>query len=304
MYRLFNCFILAVFYALLFGCDGGPASNYPQQSAGTSSSPATAKMPSSLPAGTRISFNPEITLNVEVSAGSSGQATYTNNSGSSDFGIGEEEILVHLKLTPASLIITYTLKNNEQVELVLTNFIDMGDDGYFDEFTVNATVNRNFKFSYVGHFRGLKKPRNLAVSQTFNTNRAPTEDEFNKYLLGKSLYGFNLSENGADVDMGRLVLHPNGKFLQYITEDGDQKYVDGFSWEYNYNGGSPVFIVTIEKPSSDSEIEKRVIEANLDFTNFYEATFKVSSDLTNGQSNANNYEGIWIALTGIPTILP
>ena len=161
MYKLFNRLTLALFYAILFGCDSGPASNYPKESEGTSSSSATAKMPNSLPAGTRISFNPEITLNVEVSPGSVGQATYTNNSDSSDFGIGEEEILVQLELTPASLIVTYTLKNNEQVELVLTNFIDMGDDGYYDEFTVNATVNRNLKFSYVGHFRGLKKPRNL-----------------------------------------------------------------------------------------------------------------------------------------------
>ena len=54
-------------------------------------------MPNSLPAGTRISFNPEITLNVEA-LGSVGQATYTNNSDSSDFGIGEEEILVQLTL--------------------------------------------------------------------------------------------------------------------------------------------------------------------------------------------------------------
>ena len=297
MHKLFNCFILTLFYAMLFGCDSGPASNYPKQSESTSSSSATSKMPNSLPAGTRISFNPEITLNVEVSPGSVGQATYTNNSDSSDFGIGEEEILVQLELTPASLIVTYTLKNNEQVELVLTNFIDMGDDGYFDEFTVNATVNRNLKFSYVGHFRGLKKPRNLAVSETFNTNRAPTEEEFTKYLIGKSLYGFNLSGNGADVDMGGLILHPNGKFLQYITKDGTPKYVDGFSWEYRYNGGSPVFIVTIEN-------EKQVIEASLDFTTFYEASFTVKSDLTNGQSNENDYEGIWIALTGVPAVLP
>jgi hypothetical protein len=297
MHKLFNRLTLALFYAILFGCDSGPASNYPKQSEGTSSSSATAKMPNSLPAGTLISFNPEITLNVEVSPGSVGQATYTNNSDSSDFGIGEEEILVQLELTPASLIVTYTLKNNEEVELVLTNFIDMGDDGYYDEFTVNATVNRNLKFSYVGHFRGLKKPRNLAVSETFNTNRAPTEEEFTKYLIGKSLYGFNLSGNGADGDMGGLILQPNGKFLQYITKDGTPKYVDGYSWEYRYNGGSPHFIVT-------NENENQVITASLDFTTFYEASFTVISDQTNGQSNENVYEGIWIALTGIPVVLP
>ena len=39
-------------------------------------------------------------------------------------------LVCQLELTPASLIKTYTLKNNEQVELVLTNFIDMGDDGW------------------------------------------------------------------------------------------------------------------------------------------------------------------------------
>ena len=78
---------------------------------------------------------------------------------------------------------------------------------------------------------------------------------------------------------------------------GLPKYVDGFSWEYRYNGGSPVFIVTIEN-------EKQVIEASLDFTTFYEASFTVKSDLTNGQSNENDYEGIWIALLGVPAVLP
>ena len=81
-------------------------------------------MPNSLPAGTRISFNPEITLNVEVSLVPLARPL-TSNSDSSDFGIGRRNPSP-IRTTPASLIVTYTLKNNEQVELVFANFIDMG----------------------------------------------------------------------------------------------------------------------------------------------------------------------------------
>ena len=297
MYRLFNCFILAVFYALLFGCDGGPASNYPQQSAGTSSSPATAKMPSSLPAGTRISFNPEITLNVEVSAGSSGQATYTNNSGSSDFGIGEEEILVHLKLTPASLIITYTLKNNEQVELVLTNFIDMGDDGYFDEFNVKVTLDGKDLGEFVGRFSGNQKPKNSSKNniQELKT-AAPTEKQFQDLLTEKA---FLTVDNDGPSDVRIVSMKRSGEFIiSYSSPNPYPQY--SYKYKYEYNGGNPRFTVNIYQNDTGNLAQ---IIIKLKFTNFYEGTYEWIEIWENEKQSSADETGTFVYYSEVDAAL-
>jgi hypothetical protein len=166
----------------LIGCGGGGSSSSNTLTDSTAVGTSDAAAPASLPAGTEISFNPEIVFDRELSVGSPVTARYTNNSSSSSLPAGENDnVSVTMTIVDGGIQVSFT-QGGQSVELVLSGFKDYGA-GYVEEFTVETKVNGSSLGKQQGRFVGSVKPKNSKVSKTVDTSGAPTEAEFQKYLV-------------------------------------------------------------------------------------------------------------------------
>ena len=297
--------LLVIGCTLLFGCDGGPASNYPQQSASTSSSLdyspvgiSNAAVPASLPPGTEISFNPEIVFDGELSVGSPVTARYTNKSSTSSLPAGNNDsVSVTMTIVDGGIQVSFD-QGGQRVELILSGFKDFGA-GYIEEFTIEAKVDGTSVGTQQGRFTGNTKPKNTAASRTFDTSGTPTEDEFNKFLVGKAIYHQETSPDNRD--RGYILFKQDGTF-HYLDGDLDgdsDSYTNEYkdiksTWTYSYNGGSPILTLTDTAVKSDDNSSYSSIDTiELSFQNFFQGTYKNTFEEENGNKIPNDDVGNW-----------
>jgi hypothetical protein len=301
MFKLFNCLTLALFYAILFGCDDGPASNYPLDSSGTGSSTSSssdftvvgttdAAAPVSFPSGTKISFNPEIVFDGELSVGFPVTALYTNSSSSNSLPVGDNDsVSVRMTIVGGGLQVSFT-HGGKSVELVLKEFKDFGA-GYVEEFTVETKVNGTSLGKEQGRFVGSVKPKNTAATKVVNTHGAPTIELFKRFVVGKALYHEETSPNPG-YRKGFLVFNEDGTIYRHVLSP--KVYDIGKqTWSYDYNGGTPILKIRDEHIAVGNSNHYHIRRFYLKFDNFFEGTYEGITEEEDGIIEPLYDNGFW-----------
>ena len=281
--KLLKLMLSSIIVSCLASCGGGGKS-----------APAPA-VPSSLPSGTKVSVNPEIEFTSELSIGSPAQAKYTNTVSGTFPVSSDETITVNMESTSSTISISFKLASGENIEFVMSDLTDLGNDGYFDEYTVDAKVDGNTVLNARGYFPGTTKPRNPRVSNPVNINRPPTEEEFNKYLVGKVFYHEETSPKPGE-DKGYFVFNADGTSTWYEPKDDTDVDDEIGTWKYDYNKGDPRFTLRWDEPDGDYNL----IIVKFEFTTFYEGKYQDLYEEENGKEVATNDEGFWKVLNSVP----
>lgn len=259
-----------------------------QSSDSESSSTENSFIPESLPKNTVISFNPTLRLNGEISDGATVSATYENSDPSSALPTGEGEVSISLVRTSTSLQLQFE-HQGKSLLWEITGFEDMGDDGYYDEFSLSAKVDGEKVGDFVGRFSGNDKPRNNAVSNPQKTFQGtPTNKEFRELLTEKVFF----TNNDAGNDGSIVLFSKDGGFSSW----GDD---DKATYIYNYNNGKP--LLTLNGVESDGDTWESLIE--LTFTNFYEGRYKHLDYKENGKFVDDLDSGTFVYYSDISTAL-
>ena len=256
--KLLKAILSFIIISCLASCGGG---------GGGSSTTSTPTVPTSIPSGAKISINPEIEFASELTVGSSATAIYSNSDATYFPVSADESVMVNMESTSSTITISFKLASGEAIQLIISDLTDFGEDGYYDEYTVDAKVDGTSVLNTRGFFTGTKKPRNLGVSSPVDINRAPTEEEFNKYLVGKVIQ--TKEDDFVDDDGGYVIYNSDGTVTSYdwdgsLNDDKIRKY------EYNYNGGEPIVIYTETRKDNNVTV---VTETKATFYNFYEGTY-------------------------------
>ena len=281
----------------LVGCGGGSSSSNTSTNSSDSTAVGTsdAAAPAALPTGTEISFNPEIVFDGELSVGSPVTARYSNNSSTSSLPAGNNDsVSVTMTIVDGGIQVSFT-HAGQSVELILTGFKDYGA-GYVEEFTVETKVNGTSLGKQQGRFVGSVKPKNSKASKLVDTNGAPTEAEFQKYITGKFLK--HAGDDPDDNDGGYEVFKSDGTVESWEL-DGT-KDEETATYEYSYNGGDPrLYLEEIETINGKKITSKEVIK--LTFNNFYEGTYKVLEKTENGVPDLDDVggSGTWVIFNSV-----
>ena len=293
--KLLKLVLSSIIVSCLASCGGSGGGSSSNSSGSSPVGTSDAAAPTSLPSGTEIAFNPEIIFDGELSVGTPAKARYSNDTTSSSFPGGDNDIVyVSLEIVTEGIKLSFT-QGGQNVELVLSGFKDFGA-GYIEEFTVEAKVDNESVGTQQGRFTGTTKPKNKSASRTFDTSGTPTEDEFIKFLVGKAIYHQETSPDTRD--RGYILFNQDGTF-HYFGSDDDDSDRDDYknhkeTWTYNYNGGSPILMLkaTAVKKSDDSDyFYEDTIE--LSFENFFQGTYKNSLENDNGRMIPTNDVGKW-----------
>ena len=286
--KLLKLVLSSIIVSCLASCGGGGG--------GSSTPPA---VHSSIPSGAKISINPEIEFTSELTVGSPATAKYSNSDAGTFPVSSDEAVSVTMESTASTITISFKLASGEAIELIISDLTDLGEDGYYDEYTVDAKVDGTTVINARGYFPGTKKPRNLGVSSPVDINRAPTEEEFKKYLTDKVLH-YQETEPDPN-DMGYGLLYSNGTAIWYESEDDTD--VDGpynSSWTYDYDGGSPKLIIRDDWESNGKK-HYSINTVKLNFTNFYEGTYESLTEEEDGVIKTDDDKGKWRILKSVPS---
>ena len=256
-------------------------------------------VPSSLPPETTLSFNPVLKFETELTEGGSATANYSNED-PTYFWKGNERVTVSLTNNGNTVILSFTLLNGDDVELILSNFIDIGSDGFIDEYSVIGKVNGEVKIDQIGRFTGAAKPRFPNSSSDIDVNRVPTKEEFDMFVSGAgSLFLFQ-SESSPDAeDEGVVELKSDGTAISYDVDGNRSQEWVSYTYLYDYNDGSPLIYSSSSGyliPDSTSLVHVKQT-TKLKFDNFFEGTYEVSSltySIDGEDSDGNdNAKGTW-----------
>jgi len=284
----FSIFIFSIFVSAFFvSCndDDGPESSIVEVN--TTTVEAAINAPISFPAGTIIYINPEIKLLSDLTEGSTATAEYTNTQSDSRFPAASETITLNFKKTAKEVMLFFTTSSGQNVEIAISAFTDLGSDGYFDEFTLEAKVDGkkvivSTGLGRFGRFVGNTKPRNNYVANAKKLDRAPTEEEFDS-LIFESFGMYYIIDSTAEAEVATLKLDQAGTgTLEFSnknvghTGDDETGHIHNIRWRYLYNSGSP----TLEIKTKEDDLHYR--KFGLTFVNFYEGTLTVDEGFNSG----------------------
>lgn len=257
---------ISIFFMLsIIGCnDSSKIENTYSNSQQIPVSNSTAT-PSSLPVGTELVFNPKIIV--------TGVATcsYDNSSFiSSKLPVTTGSVECNMTFSQSGdelnvILINSTLFGLNNLKLSLAGFVDKGNDGYIDQFSV-AAVHGSVSVIETGQFIGSYKPRNTSISdnQVTDVSGAPTVAEWNSYIVKNMIF---LEDNGSSFALIQF-LNDNGGSAQF-SKDGDSETVP-YTYEKltSANTGSLKF--------SSWSNTKDGITVEVTFDTFYHGTWKAT----------------------------
>jgi hypothetical protein len=285
--KLLKLILSSIIVSCLASCGGGGKS-----------APAT-EVPSSIPSGAKISINPEIEFTSELTVGSPATAIYSNTDATYFPVSADESVTVNMESTSSTITISFKLASGKSIQLIISDLTDLGEDGYYDEYTVDAKVDGTTVLNARGYFPGTKKPRNLGVSNPVDINGAPTEEEFKKYFTGKPFYH---KETYPDPDDGEFHMFNADGTITDFNPDPDEIEEPVETWKYFYNNGTPYIEVLDKHESEGNPNHYHLYTIQLNFTTFYEGTFEELKEVMDGQvvTDEQPEKGIWKLYSKIP----
>ena len=278
--------LLIPFALVLIGC--GDSSSSLSSSATTTS----ASTPTVLPSGLKYSWNPTITLTADLSDGNTISVNYVNSSSSSIYPVYSGPVDVTMTNSGSSINLTFDFASissfSETLSLILDNFIDVGGDGNTDEFTVTPTLNGIQQSAVSSHFDGAVKPvnQNISPSQRVDTSGTPTEEQFQKHLVGFAIKATNITSNSDHF----IYFRDSTNMIE--VNDVETGYG---TYNYNYNNGNP--ILKLEVRDGEGYFYNSTI--NLDFSGgWYLGSWQETEHSVNGASSSSLDSGTFEVYSG------
>ena len=272
----FHIISLIISTLLFHGCGS-------DSSQGSTATTSGASTPSSLPAGLSIAVNPTITFTSSLVNGATVSVTYDNPTGFSTYPVYTGPVDVTMSTSGTAITLSFDFSNvftiPPTLEIVLDGFVDRGGDGHTDEFTVTSTIDGAVQPAVNGQFVGNTKPVNENISEAnrVDITGTPTEDEFQKYLVGFAIY----TDQSHSGDTYFLVFENEIK-VTFIDAGG----VGQGTYSYSYNGGNPTLILNI----MDSDGDSWESTVDLDFRDFYSGGWDVTDYKFNGVTDSSGLD--------------
>jgi hypothetical protein len=239
---------------LLFGC--GDGDNPPPSNA----SPAGA--PSSV-AGSEITINPVIKFGAD---GSTFDYDNTLATGS-DFpsGTHEGDFAFRVIESTGQVILTLTATPawpDGDLSLELSGFVDVDGSGRIDTFSFTASYGA-ITTGGSGEFSGGKPANpNADASSIPDVSGAPTEDEWNKYIVGKNMVWYT----PGDPDVTFVYVKDA---VSYVATDEDGPWHGSYTYDKTGDNTGKITASEVYSNGGRWDMESIVI-----FDDFFSATFQ------------------------------
>jgi hypothetical protein len=301
------CIFPSLFLLLFAGCNSSSSSSSGSSSSNSQTEVAATVNSTSAPevfSNFTLELNPVIVITGNT-------ATYKNDDGSQGFELATStltDVSVKYDDTPDGggllLIFTSPSFSDGNITITLSGFVDRGNEGYIDEFTVEkAEVNKNdgttTEITSVANTKksnlGTKLKRSASDMTENNISLpdfsgSPTVDEWNKYMIGTAILATELSGVG-ELTLVQFTSSSTGRYIDVAGYDAGDSGT--FTYIYSQDGSNKGILTTtstwVESDQTDSNYNDTIEEVDvrcLTFTDFYngkyENTAGTETNLANG----------------------
>ena len=262
----------------------------------------------------KLSLNPTFIINGEI-------ATYTNDlSGNFPVTTASKDMKVVYTNEGDGIKLTFSFVDNSEgdIFIVMSEFIDVGNEGYIDEIEISdvrvnvspSTPEGTQVPEHIGPKR-LEKPLARHIDDISNSlgadyalpaqpaivdyNGSPTLEEWNQHVVGKALIStgmdgdiwFNWITSSSDVQMYVLAGYDKGKYKKsgIIYEYSQINEDDGlFVWKHTFEE-------TEEGDSNYGDMVEQKSTVKLLFDDFFSGDFEtIEEQYTNTRTGAVSYD--------------
>ena len=272
------------FTTVLFaGCNSSDNSSSGSSSTTSSQTVSAATVNSTSAAEVFSNFQLDLNPIIVISGNS---ATYTNSDNSQGFEIATlNDVKVYYKDgTDGALEIKFEHDSfiDGNITITLSGFVDRGNEGYIDEFTVEkAEVKKSDgttkEISSVANTKKTNLGTNLKRSASDMTENnitvpdfsgSPTVDEWNRYMLGTAI----LANDTSTVGELTLVQFTSSSAGRYIDDDGDS---GTFTYVYSQVDDTKGKLdISLTWTDDDGTMVEEFDPKDLTFTDFYNGTWQ------------------------------
>ena len=271
--------VLALSFLLPFtGCVDDPVSNLASVS-GTVATPSAASASTEL-ANAQIAFNPVITIDATGSS-----CTYDNTKNTvSSFPAGTATCSIAYSESGGALVATLTETNGTvlggtPLVLNLSGFVDKGNEGLVDEFTVQATHGAT-TVQETGQFVGATKPLNKTVAATRaelpDLTGAPDATEWARYCIGNAI---SIETTGTpDLSLARFTSSTAHEGYEVSGSDAGSSWSGTYTYAKNSETTSTLVLnenITLATGAQATS----VTTVELTFTDFYTGSWQTTSSV-------------------------
>jgi len=266
----------------------------PASVAGSAAAPSASSASSEL-ANAEIAFNPVITI------GANGNScTYDNTKNTvSSFPAGTATCSVTYSESGGALVATLTETNGtvlggDDLILNLSGFVDKGNEGLIDEFTVQATHGAT-TVQQTGQFVGTTKPLNKTVAATRaelpDLTGAPDAAEWTRYCIGNAI---SIEESSGDVSLARFTSPTAHEGFDLTGSDAGGSWNGTYTYAKDSETAGTLVLTEIVVGLGGAQVS-RVTTVALTFTDFYTGSWRETSttetSLATGKSNTDQNLG-------------
>ena len=260
------------------GCVDDPVVNSATVS-GTVATPSAASASTEL-ANAQIAFNPVITIDASGSG-----CTYDNTKNTvSSFPAGTATCSIDWGESGGALVATLTETNGTvlggtPLVLNLSGFVDKGNEGLVDEFTVQATHGAT-TVQETGQFVGATKPLNKTVAATRaelpDLTGAPDAAEWARYCIGNAI---SVEESGSgNISLARFTSSTAHEGYEVSGSDAGSSWSGTYTYSKNSETTGTLVLnenVTIATGAQATS----VTTVELTFTDFYTGSWQTTSSV-------------------------
>ena len=241
---------------------------------GTVATPSASSASSEL-ANTEIAFNPVITIDA-----SGNSCTYDNTKNTvSSFPSGTATCTIAYSESGGALVATLTESNGSvfggtDLVLNLSGFVDKGNEGLVDEFTVQATHGAT-TVQETGQFVGATKPLNKTVAATReelpDLTGAPDATEWARYCIGNAILVEGFS---GDRSIARFTSTTAHEGYDMAGSSAGTSWSGTYTYAKNSETEGTLVLNETETDQSGSQMSV-VTTVSLSFTDFYTGSWVI-----------------------------
>ena len=261
-------------FLVFAGCIDDPTATNQATVSGTAATPSAASASSEL-ANAQIAFNPVITIDASGTS-----CTYDNTKNTvSSFPAGTATCTIVYSESGGALVATLTETNGSvfggtDLVLNLSGFVDKGNEGLVDEFTVEATHGAT-TVQETGQFVGATKPLNKTVAATReelpDLSGAPDATEWARYCIGNAILieGFS-----GDMSLARFTSTTAHEGYDMSGSSAGTSWSGTYTYAKNSETEGTLVLNETETDQSGSQMSV-VTTVSLSFTDFYTGSWVI-----------------------------
>jgi hypothetical protein len=231
-------------------------------------------------ANAQIAFNPVITIDASGTS-----CTYDNTKNTvSSFPAGTTTCTIVYSEGGGALVATLietngTVLGGNDLVLNLSGFVDKGNEGLVDEFTVQATHGAT-TVQETGQFVGATKPLNKTVAATRaelpDLTGAPDAAEWSRYCIGNAI---SIEESGTgDLSLSRFTSSTAHEGYDVSGSDAGSSWSGTYTYTKNSETTATLVLTENVTIATGAQVTS-VTTVELTFTDFYTGSWQTTSSV-------------------------